>query len=102
MGIVKRNGDGKLKPDWSVIITLVLFLIGGGVSSLGAYYAIKYDLQQQDYRLKAVESRTTELSASVASIQLKDATDSEAFKNACTTLNELKQLLRDRRLRREQ
>lgn len=90
MSIVRRNGEGKLKPDWSVIVTLFLFLVGGGTSSLGAYYAIKADLQHQGYRLSVVEHTTAALTASVATIQLKDAGDSVAFSAACNTLNDIK------------
>jgi 3-oxoacyl-(acyl-carrier-protein) synthase len=90
MSIVRRNGEGKLKPDWSVIVTLFLFLAGGVTSSLGAYYAVTADLQHQRYRLSVVEQTASTLTASVATIQLKDAGDSVAFSAACSTLNEIK------------
>lgn len=91
MSIVQRNGDGRLKFDWSAILTMILSaVLGGIISAPGVYYGIKYDLRQQDYRTTNVEKKVEYLEGTVNNLRLKDATDSANFANACLALNEIK------------
>lgn len=108
MSIVRRNGDGKLKVDWGMFFTsITMLLISGAITGFGSYYAIQYDIKQANYRISVAEHKIDTIDLTVNALRIKDATDSEAFKNACTTLLEIKEALKDirgdqiRRQRRE-
>lgn len=96
MSIVRKNGDGKYRIDWGTLITsLVLLLLSGAITGFGSYYAIQYDIRQANYRITIAEHKIDTIDGTVNAIRLKDAMDSEAFKNACTVLGEIKDQLKE-------
>lgn len=96
LSIVRKNGDGKLKVDWGALITLLVsLLISGVVTGFGSYYAIRYDIRQQDYRLTLQEHKTDAMDLTINALRLKDATDTESFRNACEVLSDIKAQLKE-------
>lgn len=96
MSIVKRTENGKIKFDWGVIATMVACsLLGGLTAAPGVYYGIKYDQQQDRYRIEQTEKKVSLLEIAVKTIELKDAADSRDFSHACETLNEIKRAVDD-------